>query len=153
MISTQRLPLQVWLGSALSASMLGLGLGIGLSLKYHHLFWQPFLIPAFVAVVVLLIRLRVQIDAPGISLRFTPFYKRFYPWSQIVVAELVSVDPLGDFGGWGLKYSSRFKSWGYLIRGEDALRISLADGKQIYATITDPEAAQQAIHRFQPLLA
>lgn len=152
MTSNQRLSPLLFVGSLVSASLLGFGLGIGLSIHAGSLVWQPFAIPVFVTLIVQLVWQQIHIDAEGVQIRFTPFYNRRYNWAEIASVDCVKIDPLTDFGGWGLKYSRRLNAWGYLLGGEDAIRISLTNGKQIYATIVDTQAAQQAVHHFQPLL-
>lgn len=147
-----RLHPMVFVGAIVSASVVSMGLSVGLSLSAHTFIWQTLLVPALFMLLYGLLYQQIRIDERGILLRFTPFISRSYAWPQILRVDVVRIDPLSDFGGWGLKYSRRLQAWGYVLRGEDALRITLTDGKQIYATVPDTAAAQQAVHVHQPLL-
>jgi hypothetical protein len=66
------------------------------------------------------------------------------------VASITSVDvrPLEDFGGWGIKGSSRKKGLLLAANGQQAVRITRGNGQVFLATSDDPEQVIAAIvHR------
>jgi hypothetical protein len=65
-------------------------------------------------------RLRVRFDGmPGWNI----------PLERVENAEVVRVNPLRDFGGWGYRASRKF-GWVYNVWGEHAVLITLTDGRK-----------------------
>lgn len=88
----------------------------------------------------------VVIDSAGV--RATSILK--FPGIKVFAEDVVSVsaetiNPLGDFLGWGLRYRTR-KDYGLIMRRGPAIVINTKDGRKI--TITLPEAETVA-HRLR----
>ena len=47
---------------------------------------------------------------------------------DLEVAEATSFSPLGDFGGWGIRYNGR--QWGFFFRGTHGVRLRATSGKE-----------------------
>lgn len=62
------------------------------------------------------------------------------PLDQIRSARVTTVDPLADFGGWGLRWAP--KSRGLIVRRGEALEVARLDGRTLVATL--PGAAVPA---------
>lgn len=94
-----------------------------------------------------LIHLDTKIDQHAIRVRLFPFHlrQRIYPWEQIQSAAIRKYSPLGEFGGWGLRYGGKSKGWAYNIKGDRGLQIVLNDGKRILIGTSDPDAMERAI--------
>jgi len=59
------------------------------------------------------------------------------PWANIESAELMKINPLKEFGGWGLRYGKLGTA--YTTRGRYILHIVQKKGKPINLTIAQPE--------------
>jgi len=92
------------------------------------------------------IEARVTIDAGGVRARglgVVPLAT--IPLSAIENATLAHVDPLRDFGGWGLR-GGFDGSWGLVTAKGDALRLERAGDSPYYLTVTDAAAAAAAVN-------
>jgi hypothetical protein len=67
--------------------------GLGIMAVFLPLFWFT--------------RLETVIDQEGISYRWFPFQRkpRVIKWTQVEQITVRNYSPLGEFGGWGLRYS------------------------------------------------
>ena len=98
-------------------------------------------------VLFLLLRLEVEVDPGGVTIRFVPLFIRLIDRRDIAGAEPVTYRPLGEFGGWGIR------GWGgrvaYNVRGNQGVELTLRDGRRVLIgtrRATDLAAAIAAIH-------
>ncbi|MDR0206395.1 MAG: hypothetical protein LBI45_03955 [Bacteroidales bacterium] len=84
-------------------------------------------------ILVLTMKLETIISKEGINFRFFPFHLNFrnYKWEKISKAFVRNYSPLGEFGGWGIKYSYRTGIRLFNISGNQGLQIELKNGKKI----------------------
>jgi hypothetical protein len=85
-------------------------------------------------------RLTTIIDDKGIRYRFFPFHSRFYElnWTMIERCEVISYNPLREYGGWGIRPGRGGKA--YNVSGNKGLQIYLKTGKKILiGTLKDKE--------------
>lgn len=75
--------------------------------------------------------LTVKVDAEKIFIRFYPVMKREILISDIDSFEIKEFNPIIDFGGWGLRYSIRWKTTGYIMKGKVGVHIHLKNGKNL----------------------
>jgi hypothetical protein len=92
------------------------------------------LISAFMSAILLLFwfaKLTTVIDKRGIIYRFFPFHSKDHriDWSMIEKFEVVKYDPIGDYGGWGIRYGRTGKA--YNVSGDKGLKLSLKRGNHI----------------------
>lgn len=73
-------------------------------------------------------RLEVTVTDAHLRIRFRPFRAKVIPHDQIAGAEAVTYSPLGEFGGWGLRYRPGF-GWAYNISGKQGVIVTLEDGR------------------------
>lgn len=90
--------------------------------------------PLFIIISVLTllwsVKLQWELDRDQFNFSFKPFIwkKNSYPIYEIETIEFCKINPLGDFGGWGLRYSSKFGK-AYTTHGNTVLRIHLKNQK------------------------
>lgn len=82
-------------------------------------------------------RLRTRIDGEGIQMRYTPFIKRKYKWSEIQSVEVLQY----GFVGYGIRYGSKHGIV-YNVNGNKGLAIKLKSGKQFVIGTQRPEELQ-----------
>ena len=75
--------------------------------------------------------LTVKVDSEKIFIRFYPIMKREVLVSDISTFEKKEFNPIIDFGGWGLRYSIRWKTTGYIMKGKVGVHIHLKNGKNL----------------------
>lgn len=76
--------------------------------------------------------LKTSIDKEGVSFTFFPYInrKKLYRWEETERAYLRKYNPLGEYGGWGLK--GGFKSGkAYNVSGNMGLQLVLRNGKKV----------------------
>lgn len=76
-------------------------------------------------------KLTVQVDKEKIFIQFYPMIKREVLISDINSFEIKEFNPVIDFGGWGLRYSIRWKTTGYIMKGKVGVHIHLKNGKNL----------------------
>lgn len=109
---------------SLPGSLVGIAAGLGIPGSIYGLFGQ----------------LRTRVTDTGLDIRwgFLELIRKKIPFSAITKAETVTYSPLGQFGGWGIRYGgSKKKAW--TIRGNRALKVTLEDGTQFYLGSDRPE--------------
>ncbi|WOF24355.1 DUF1648 domain-containing protein [Microbacterium betulae] len=93
-----------------------------------------------VAVLVLLgVVFRVRVDDSGLTVRAPIGWPRIHvPREEIRTAEVVSVNPMGEYGGWGWRYAAG-NGWGVVMRAGEALRVTRTNGRVFTVTVEDAE--------------
>ena len=87
------------------------------------------------------IRLSFSATPTTISWQFFPFHlrKRQYAWHELKGLQLIEISALGDFGGWGLRYSGAH-GWGYIMGGQWGLKFTTPEGQKLVISIRKDEA-------------
>lgn len=98
------------------------------------------------------IKLLLCVNETGISLRIKGLQgkEEFFLWKEIERIQRVSVKPLKEFGGWGLRYSR--SRTGYIFEGETGVELFTNRKSTIVITIRDTDSFFAAIASFQPNL-
>ncbi len=80
-----------------------------------------------------LFRLDTQIKADGIYVRFWPlrFKYRHYSWENLGKIYVREYSPLGEYGGWGIRYTFSGAGKAYNISGKIGLQLEFTDGKKL----------------------
>lgn len=78
-----------------------------------------------------LAQLTTIIDKQGITYRFFPFQLSFrkIEWTQIDKYEVITYNPIRDYGGWGLRYGKKGRALN--VSGNKGLQLYLLNGKNI----------------------
>lgn len=97
--------------------------------------------PAFL----LSVRLVVEVRADGLFVRFRPLHLHFVnvPLDEVTEIQTITFSPLGDFGGWGIRYGDGGKA--YTVNGNRGVRLTYADGHRLLIGSLRPEELEMAI--------
>lgn len=92
------------------------------------------------------LRLETRIGNGMLFVQFhgLPRAKREIDLRDVKKLEIVTYDPLFEYGGWGLRYSFK-KGWCYNVSGDKGLRITYSDGKQFLLGTEKPEELREAL--------
>lgn len=77
------------------------------SQPFHKDFLPPAIVTLLVTLLFGVIRLDTQIRQDGVYVRFFPVRLNFrkYPWEDIEKIFVRKYSPLGEYGGWGIRFS------------------------------------------------
>lgn len=94
---------------------------------------------------------KIRIDEKAIRFKFSPFHLtwRNYDVQEIKDVNIREFSPEKEFGGRGLRYSFKQKSWMYIITGQHCIEIEKREGGKTLLGINNPEEAEKAISQFQ----
>jgi hypothetical protein len=89
------------------------------------------------------------IDNKRISYKYKPFQRRT---KQILFADIDSYEvkqysPIGDYGGWGLRYNFSKKSKAYNVSGNMGIEIALKSGKKILIGTQKPDEIKSVMEK------
>lgn len=88
---------------------------------------------------------RVRIDASGLSVRSVLGVPRWQiPLHEITAARSIPVNPLGDFGGWGVRWQPG-AGVGIVTRRGEALQVEYRNGKRLTVTVDDSARASDLL--------
>lgn len=146
----QRLSLPLTLGVLAATGCLGLGLSVGFTLRAGTFAWQPLLPFVLVSLLIKLLYVRIDIGPAGLVIYLSPFYQKRLAWAEVERLAWMGIDPLDDFGGWGIKYSQKYGAWGFIFQGTEALLITPTRGKPLVVTAPQAEAMQAALQQYGP---
>ncbi len=76
------------------------------------------------------LKLITEVHPDAISIRFAPMRASRIPLAGVSAVEVVTVRPIRDFGGWGVRRGRGMKA--YLARGNTGVRIRRSDGKDLF---------------------
>jgi len=90
-------------------------------------------------------RLTTEVRFDGIYFRFFPFHLSFHKiaFHDLKSYRAVTYDPIGDYLGWGIRYSHKGKA--YNVSGDRGVQVELVNGKRILFGSRRPEEFVQAI--------
>lgn len=102
---------------------------------------------------IFLFKLTTRIDEKGIHYQFFPFHfkLRLISWNEISKATIRTYDPIGDYGGWGLKGGSLWnKSKGKAINvsGDIGIQLELVNGKKLLIGTQKKEEAKRVLETY-----
>jgi len=103
------------------------------------------LVPGSVFVLFYILSLKTRIDTEGIHYRFFPFHfrEKTISWSKVEMGEVIKYNPIGDFGGWGIKYGRKGKA--YNVSGNMGLYLTLKNKKRILIGTQRPEEMAEVV--------
>lgn len=107
---------------------------------------REWLFPAVLAAVLVplvlaFVRWTVVIDRHGLTARSVLRYPRLrVPLDEVERAEVVTVNPLGEFGGWGLRTGIDGRT-GVVLRSGPAIQVHRTGGRVMVVTVDDAETA------------
>ena len=75
--------------------------------------------------------LNVRVDADGVHVRFPPFIRRTFRADQIERCDAETYDPIGEFGGWGIRGTPSKWGWAYNVSGNRGVRVTFRNGHRL----------------------
>ena len=105
------------------------------NIPYTEKLLSPSLTTLFVLALLFSIQLSWELDATGFSFQYLPFIwrRKFIPSQEIQSIEILDIRPFWDFGGWGLRWSSKYGK-AYTTTGKTVIRLTLTNGKMLNFT-------------------
>lgn len=102
----------------------------------------------FVGLLMASLKLEVRVDEHGIYFKYFPFHlsEQHIPWEKIRVWRIIKVNAIKDFGGMGIKYTSKKK--GFIINSNFGLEIEQTNNRIIVISITDKAKAEAALQHY-----
>jgi len=89
---------------------------------------------------------KVRVDAKAVTTRSSVGWPRFrYPLSEIVAARAVQLEPLREFGGWGIRVGGGGRL-GIVLRSGEALEVERGNGRVFVVTVDDASTAAALIN-------
>lgn len=106
-----------------------------------------FSVMALVMGLIFNIKLETRIDEKGIHYKYFPFVKwRLIEKHEIREAGVISLSPLADHGGWGIKGNKTTKA--YTVIGDTGLSIDLGEKKKILIGTQKPKELSEFIENW-----
>jgi Family of unknown function (DUF6141) len=95
-------------------------------------------------------RLITEVRTDGIYIRFFPFHFSFlrFGFDSIKVYEARTYSPIGEYGGWGIRYGWNGKA--YNVSGNQGVQLELNNGKRILIGTHHPLDFMSALRSLQP---
>ncbi|MFK4789458.1 DUF1648 domain-containing protein [Microbacterium sp. ZW T5_56] len=82
---------------------------------------------------------RVRVDGSGLTVRALAGWPRVHiPLADVSSVEVTEINPLSDFGGWGLRYGPGGR-FGVVVRRGGAIAVTRTDGREFVVTVPDAE--------------
>lgn len=93
-------------------------------------------------------RLDTTVDSQQISITIAPFVKNVYPLTNIKQWEVRRYSPIGEYGGWGVRFGP--KSTAYNVRGNIGLDLETNDGQKYMIGTQKPEELKRTLLHYAP---
>lgn len=100
-------------------------------------------------------KLTTRIDETGIYYQFFPFHLKLkqISWSEITKAYVRIYDPIGDYGGWGLKGGwSKARGKAINVSGDIGIQLELANGKKLLIGTQKKMEAERVLETYKTKL-
>jgi hypothetical protein len=99
-------------------------------------------------------KLKTRIDEKGIYYQFAPFHFKFkiVEWSEIKKVNVRTYDPIGEYGGWGLKGGfpwDKKKGKCVNISGDIGIQIEFKNGKKLLIGTQKKEEAKNVLKTYK----
>lgn len=106
-------------------------------------------IPLLLIVFFLTAKLETRVDSTGIAVKFFPLHLSWkkYSWGDIARAYTRIYNPLGEYGGWGIRRSFG-NGKAYNVSGNQGLQLELKTGKKLMIGTQKSGELQQLLDEF-----
>jgi len=93
--------------------------------------------------------LKTRVEKNGIYVRFIPFHLKeiFIAWDQLESCQVRTYSPLGEYGGWGIKYGLGGAGKVYNVRGNKGLQLVFKDGARLLIGTQKPQELQDIVNK------
>ncbi|MDP5092028.1 MAG: hypothetical protein NWQ17_01880 [Polaribacter sp.] len=104
--------------------------------------------------IIFLFKLTTRIDEQGIQYQFFPFHLSFRKigWNEISKAYVRTYDPIGEFGGWGIKFSlfgNKARGNAVNISGDVGIQLVLKNGKKLLIGTQKESEAKSVLETYK----
>lgn len=94
----------------------------------------------------------VRVDSGGLTVRsFLGWPRTHIPLNEVVRASVTTVNPVGDFGGWGWRAGLGGNRIGVITRNGKALQVERTGGRYFVITTDDADGAAALLNTFADL--
>lgn len=130
-----------------AGALLVLGLTLG---SVSGDWWIAVLVVAPAPLLLLLLSWHVRVDPSGLTVRADLGRPRQHvPASEVERAEVTTVSPFGDFGGWGLRIAPDLHGTvGVVLRAGEAIRVHRTGGRRFVVTVDDAAAGAALLNTY-----
>lgn len=110
-------------------------------------FWLLSLVPLLVIAVLLpALRIRVRIDSSGLRVGGPLGWPGLrVPLAQITGVTVIEVNPLADFGGWGIRMGLAGRRTGVVLKAGEAIEVGRRNGTSLVVTVDDARGAASVL--------
>lgn len=107
----------------------------------------------FFLIFFLSITLETKINEEGISVRFFPIQLNptFYNWDDLAKIEVVSYNPILEYGGWGYRGLNYSRKRALNISGNKGIKIYFKDGKSLLIGTQKKEAVENILTKIEKI--
>ena len=77
----------------------------------------------------LAMNLTTEVRRDGLYVRFFPFHLQFFRVEGIQQAQACEYSPMGEYGGWGIRYGATGKAFN--VQGNQGVRLALKSGQTL----------------------
>ena len=94
--------------------------------------------------------LKTQVREDGLYYRFFPFHFKDYifKWEEIESFEVRNYSAIGEYGGWGIRYTLGKRGMAYNVSGDKGVQLYLKNGKRVLFGTQKPDEFEAAIGNF-----
>ncbi len=119
--------------------------------------WPNFrtIIPVFIIPALFyFLTLKTRVAENGIYVQFIPFHLKeiFIAWDQLDECYLRTYSPLGEYGGWGIKYGLGGAGKVYNVSGNQGLQLVFKDGARLLIGTQKPQELQEIVNKLNYFL-
>jgi hypothetical protein len=102
------------------------------------------------------LKLKTRIDETGIHYQFFPFHLKFkiIKWNEIEIATVRTYDPIGDYGGWGVKGGllwSKGNGKCVNVSGDIGIQLQLKNGTKLLIGTQKKTEAKRILETYKNL--
>ena len=92
-------------------------------------------------------KLQTIIKSDGIYVRFFPIHRAYrkYTWDKLVKTYVRTYNPIGEYGGWGLRLGLFGKGRAYNVSGNQGLQLTFIDKRNLLIGTNKPEEIKQVL--------
>lgn len=106
-----------------------------------EMWWSSALLILLAALIALVLVARVTVDSSGLVVRSLLGFRMLrVRLADVVSAASVEVDPVAEFGGWGMRFDSRGRR-GVVLASGPAIQVERSSGGPIVVTVDDAATA------------
>lgn len=101
----------------------------------------------FLSFLFFILRLETKIKTDGIYVRFFPFQLNFkhYPWDRLNQSFVRKYNPIGEYGGWGLRGLGKNKALN--VSGDKGIQLITQDGSKLLIGTNKADEATETLKR------